>query len=98
MDCNSCKQSNLDVISVAAHETAMAREDRKQKRLVLALIVSIVLGLLALVGTNVAWLVTWNNYDFVSEQTEVVQDGTGINLIGDQNEVTQHEPTSNSAP
>ena len=98
MDCNSCKQSNLDVISVAAHETAMAREDRKQKRLLIALIVSIVLGLLALVGTNVAWLVTWNNYDFEATTEDIMQDGAGVNIYGSGNRVMQNEPTYSDNP
>lgn len=91
MDCKNC---NVDSISMAAHETIMAREDKKNRRLIWVVILLIV----ALVATNIAWLVTFNSYDFVTETEEITQDGKGINIYGDENEVTQHGSESNQNP
>lgn len=84
MTCSDCNR--VDTISMAAHETIMAREDKKNRRLIWVVVLLIV----ALVATNIAWLVTWNSYDFVTETEEITQDGRGINIIGDENEVDQH--------
>lgn len=84
MECNNCK--SMDSISLAAHETIMAREDKKHRRLVWVIVVLIA----ALVVCNLAWLVTWNNYDFVSEDYDYSQDGRGINIIGNDNEAEQY--------
>lgn len=92
MDCNSCK--NMDSISLAAHETIMAREDKKHRRLVWVIVVLIA----ALVVCNLAWLITWNGYDFVTETEEITQDGRGINIIGDDNEVDQNGTTDSETP
>ena len=99
MDCSTCKKESIDVISVAAHEYAMNREDKKHRRLVIALIIALVLMFLGPIIVHFGWLYTWNQYDFVSEESTIVQDGRGINLIGDENEVIQHnEPDGTSAP
>jgi multidrug resistance efflux pump len=79
---------------MAAHETIMAREDKKNRRLIWVVVLLIV----ALVATNIAWLVTWNSYDFVTETEEITQDGRGINIIGDENEVDQHGTTDSETP
>jgi multidrug resistance efflux pump len=79
---------------MAAHETIMSREDKKNRRLIWVVVLLIV----ALVATNIAWLVTWNSYDFVTETEEVNQDGAGINIYGDENEVTQHGTENNETP
>lgn len=59
------------------HESAMARSERHIKRLIIALVISIVL----LAITNMAWLYAAMQYDFES----YVQDGEGVNVIGDEN-------------
>lgn len=72
-------------------ESVETRSERHIKRLILALIISILVGLI----TNLAWLWAWTQYDYVSE-TETrtfVQDGEGLNIIGDSNEVG-HESES----
>ena len=76
MTCSDCNR--VDTISMAAHETIMAREDKKNRRLIWVVVLLIV----ALVATNIAWLVTWNSYDFVTETEEIAQDGRGINVGG----------------
>jgi hypothetical protein len=55
------------------HESAMARSERHIKRLVIALIVSVVM----IVVTNIAWLY----YESQFETVEYSQDGEGINNI-----------------
>lgn len=96
MTCNDCKlaQTTLDSISVAAHETAMAREERRNKRQIIVTIVLIV----ALVITNLAWLITFNQYDFSTELYDYTQDGRGINIIGDDNEVDQNGTETDYLP
>lgn len=64
------------------HEASMAREERIIKRLVIALIV----GISLLFTANCAWLYAWCQYDYESYE----QDGTGINIIEDTNEVRQN--------
>lgn len=63
------------------YESAMARSERHIRRLVIVLIVSIVM----IVVTNIAWLYVWNSYEYVSEETTYSQDGEGVNIIGDRN-------------
>lgn len=79
---------DLKLIPYVAFEAAEARAERSIKRLVIALIISIVVGLI----TNLAWLYCWNQYDYDYESETVtrtyVQDGEGLNIIGDSNEVT----------
>lgn len=55
------------------------------KRLVIALVLTILL----IFASNLAWLYVWNQYDYESTATTTTyeQDGEGINLIGDKNEV-----------
>ena len=77
---------DLKSIPYIVFESAEARSERHIKRLIIALIVSIVVGLI----TNLAWLYVWNQYDYEveSETRTFVQDGMGLNIIGDSNEVT----------
>ncbi len=45
------------------YESEAARHERTVKRLLTALLITILL----MVGTNMAWLYVWNQYDFSSE-------------------------------
>lgn len=45
------------------YESEAARHERTVKRLLMALLITILL----MVGTNMAWLYVWNQYDFSSE-------------------------------
>ena len=65
-------------------ESAMAREERHTRRIIYVLIASIVLVALS----NMAWLWAWMQYDYVSEETVIQQDGEGININGNNNGVT----------
>lgn len=96
MGCNDCTfaKTSLDSISVAAHETAMAREDKKNKRLIWLIVLLVV----ALLATNIAWLLVFNSYELEVETVEYEQDGDGINIIGDHNRANQYEPETQSNP
>ena len=82
---NNEKQDNMANIPYIAFEATQARSERHIKRLIVALIISIVITF----ATNLAWLYTWNQYDYESESVTrtFVQDGSGLNIIGDSNEV-----------
>lgn len=76
--------SEQPVIPYIAYESALARNERTAKRL----IVSLVLCILLLVISNVAWLYALSNFEYVDETTTTVtQDGKGQNVYGDNNKV-----------
>ena len=86
MDCNNCTklhQTKVDPIPYIAHESDKARDERKFNRLVSLLIVVVILWF-ATIGMFVLYI---NQYDFSS--IEYVQDGMGLNIIGDRNNVTE---------
>lgn len=66
-------------------ESTQARNERTNKRLSIALIVSIVLLFLS----NVIWLYYWAQYDYTSSYIEYFQDSEGLNNIntGSQGDV-----------
>lgn len=76
-------------ISVYFYENEMARQERHIKRLWIAIIIAFV----TLLVTNLAWLWYINQYDFESYQ----QDGTGINIIGDNNSEVINNGTESEA-
>lgn len=84
-------QEEVKQIPYFIHEAAEARSERVIKRLVIALIVSIVLAF----ATNIAWLYVWMQYDTIS----YAQDGDGINNVnlGTQGDVL-NGTESESAP
>lgn len=59
------------------YESEAARHERTVKRLITALLIAILL----IVGSNLAWLYVWNQYDFTSESYTVENDGNS-NLLG----------------
>ena len=63
------------------YEGAEARAERHIKRLIVALVLTIVL----LFASNAFWLYEWTQYDYSS--VEYSQDGKGANVIGTGNEV-----------
>ena len=74
------------------YEGEMARQERHSKRLIVILIITLIM----LFGSNMAWLYVWNQYEYVDEtQTiEAVQDGEGVNIVGGE-DVT-YGPESNN--
>lgn len=84
MGCETCKEKKTaEPVPYIVHESAMARNERSVKRLVIALIVAIAL----IFASNAIWLYAWQSYDYVSEDSEITyqQDGQGVNIIGDRN-------------
>ena len=65
------------VMSRFVWESYNASHERTVKRCIAALIVAVLL----LAGTNLAWLWVWNQYDFSSEEYVVENDGNS-NLLG----------------
>ena len=64
------------------HESAMARNERHIRRLVIALIIAFIM----IVASNLAWLYVWNSYEYVGDsETTYSQDGEGVNIMGDRN-------------
>lgn len=59
------------------YEGTQARNERTVKRLIIALIVSIV----GVVASNAYWLHQWTQYDYESEVITYTQDGRGLNTI-----------------
>lgn len=59
------------------YESEAARHERTVARLVKI----IVLTLLLLVASNMAWLYVWNQYDFSSTTTEIVTDEGNTNML-----------------
>jgi hypothetical protein len=73
-------------IPYIAYEAECARHDRNIRRLVLVIVLCVCL----IVISNLAWLYVWQQYDYEEEIIEYTQDGRGINIIGNENEATQH--------
>ena len=62
-------------------ESELARFERIIKRLCLLLVMLIIL----LFASNLAWLYAWNQYDYETVETQEIQadqDGKGVNIIG----------------
>ena len=85
-DCETCKerQTQAEPIPFIAHESAMARMERTIKRLWILLM----LMLLLLVGSNVAWIIYESQWE-VYETTEVTQENeNGYNsCIGNDGDI-----------
>lgn len=82
---------NKQTVSYLAFESEMSRNERHAKRLTIALIVSIIL----IFASNALWLYAWLQYDYSSTEstttTTYTQDSSGINIIGDSNNVAKQK-------
>lgn len=74
-DCKSCK-GNREQIPYIVHEGAMSRMERVNKRLIAIIVLLIVL----LVSSNIAWLIYESKYQDICVESE--QDGYGVNIVG----------------
>ena len=74
-DCKSCK-GNREQIPYIVHEGAMSRMERVNKRLISIIVLLIVL----LVSSNIAWLIYESKYQDICIEAE--QDGYGVNIVG----------------
>lgn len=98
MSCESCKKTDgkpsdgkNQSVPFVVHESAMARNERAVKRLIVALVIAIAL----IFASNAIWLYAWLQYDYSSEETvtEYKQDGEGLNIIGDRNTAGIYDET-----
>lgn len=71
-------------------ESTMARAERQHKRLVIALIVAVVM----IVASNLAWLYVWNSYEYVGESSVSVEGEGNANYIGNDGDITNGENNS----
>ena len=81
--CNECKATENTNVTVpyVVHESAMARSERHNKRLWIVILVLIV----ELIGTNLAWIIYNSQFEVVETwEQEVVQDAENgeNNFIG----------------
>lgn len=95
MDCQTCKerQKQAEPVPFIVHEADMARMERNNKRLWIALILVIVL----LVGSNIAWTVYESQ--FTDETTPVEQEvdtGEGDAYVAGVGDVIYGESTAKS--
>ena len=82
------------MIPYIAYESALARNERTAKRLIVSLIICILL----LMISNLAWLYALSNFEYVAEDptTTVPQAGKGQNVYGDNNRVNDGAENSSS--
>ena len=77
--CNNCGIENQNVnVPYVVHESAMARSERHNKRLWIVILVLIV----ALIGTNLAWIIYESQFETVAtitEEYDIQQDAEGGN-------------------
>ena len=76
--CNGCGSDKLPSnVPYVVHESAMARAERQNKRLVWVIVLLIVL----LVGSNIGWLVYESQFETVetTEEYEIQQDAESGN-------------------
>lgn len=86
--CNSCKESEMALVTMSQgqYELNEARQERRERRLIIALIVSIIL----LFVCNCVWVYAWMQYDYSSEEIIVeqdAQDGGNANYIGNNGDI-----------
>ena len=75
-------------VQYVVYESSMARAERQIKRLWIALIISIVM----IVLTNIAWLYVWNSYEYVGDTSEISVEGQrDANYIGNDRDITNGE-------
>ena len=78
MNCSECKANRMpDSVPYIVHESAMARSERKEKRMFAV----IVLLILLLVGSNCAWLWYESSFEDVTTTTIEADATDGGNAI-----------------
>ena len=87
--CKECKEQRIvantpENVPYIVHETAMARNERNVKRMIIAIVTAIVL----LFASNALWLWAWCQYDYSSEEIIIdSQDGGNANYIGNDGDI-----------
>lgn len=92
-NCKECKENRVEVktpenVPYIVHETAMARNERNVKRMVVALVAAIAL----LFASNALWLWAWNSFEYYGEEVIIdSQDGGNANYIGNDGDIVNGE-------
>lgn len=90
-DCNQCRAERHNDVPYIVHEADMARQERTIKRLWILLIILV----LALVGSNLAWAVYENSFEDVVTTIEAEQDteggGNNYAVVGDINGTAENK-------
>lgn len=68
-------------------ESSQANSERTIKRLIIALVITIVL----MFATNVFWIYEFCSYDYMTEETTVEADSGTANYIGQDGDITYGE-------
>lgn len=68
---------NNNSVPYIVYESEAARHERTVKRLITALLISVLL----IVGSNLAWLWVWNQYDFSSESYTIENESGNANYL-----------------
>ena len=88
-DCKSCK-GNREQIPYIVHEGAMSRMERVNKRLIAIIVLLIVL----LVSSNIAWMVYESQFEMCNVEQDADQEneqGNNIFVGGDLNGTPAHQ-------
>lgn len=88
-DCKSCK-GNREQIPYIVHEGAVSRMERVNKRLIAIIVLLIVL----LVSSNIAWMVYESQFEMCNVEQDVDQEneqGNNIFVGGDLNGTPAHQ-------
>ena len=92
--CNNCGTENQHVnVPYVVHESAMARSERNSKRMWIVILVLI----LALIGTNLAWIIYNSQFETIEENTVVEQENSNgdNNYIGNDGDITYGKTENN---
>ena len=80
---------NNITVPYIVHEASIARMERTNKRLLIALVVAII----TIFASNVTWLYVWNQFEYVADEETVTletRDGNA-NYIGNDGDITNGE-------
>ena len=97
-NCKECKEKRIEVntpenVPYIVHEAAMARNERNVKRLVVALVFSVLVGIVGVLSVHFGWLYYESQFETFEYSYDYQQDGQGTNIIGDGNDVNNGAET-----
>ncbi len=84
------KKDEMITIPYIVYEGAMVRSERHLRRLVVALIISIIM----IAVSNLAWLYMWNSYEYIGESNVSVEGDGTANYIGNDGDITNGKSDS----
>ena len=93
-NCETCKGKDAhapESVPYIVHESSMARMERQIKRTAIALVVSILMGIVGMLAVHFGWLYYESQFETFEYSYE--QDGSGTNIIGDGNDVNNGAET-----